>query len=321
MPVSARAHYCSGFRPADRVVITVNLGPFVAGAEIDAFERIGCTTVPLPPGNTERVIMAFRHGANGLLGTPSYIRYLEAWCLEKGIETKSLGLEKITLSGEPGAGIPAVREKIEAAFGALVTETAGLSEMATSIWGECTYRCGMHFCAQEFVIPELIDPESGEPLEWEDGVTGELVYTAVDRECVPLVRFRSRDHVQVWVSKCDCGRTSPRIRIIGRTDDMLIIKGVNVFPSAIKEVVAEFKPRTTGRIEIQLPEPGPSVSLPLPIKVEYASESGDLDELKSEIETALRNKLIFRADVELVPEGVLSESQYKEKLVNKLYEG
>jgi phenylacetate-CoA ligase len=178
----------------------------------------------------------------------------------------------------------------------------------------------MHFCAQEFVIVELIDPETGEPLQWEDGVTGELVYTAIDRECVPLVRFRSRDHVQAWVSKCDCGRTSPRIRIIGRTDDMLIVKGVNVFPSAIKAVIAEFKPRTTGAIEILLTQPGPAVSSPLSIRAEYTSKAVDLDDLKSEIEKTIRNKLVFRADIELVPEGVLPKTEYKAKLIKKLYE-
>ena len=320
MAISERSYYCSGFRSGDRVVVTVNLGPFVAGSEIDAFERIGCTTIPLPPGNTERVIMAFRHGANGLLGTPSYVQYLDAWCHEKGIDTRSLGLRKITVSGEPGAGIPAVREKIQTAFNATVTETAGLSDMAVSIWGECPCQCGMHFCAQEYVMAELIDPETGKPLEWKDGATGELVYTAIDRECVPLVRFRSRDHVQVWVSKCDCGRTSPRIRIIGRTDDMLIIKGVNVFPSAIKAVIAEFKPKTTGAIEILLKQPGPAASTPLPIRAEYTSKAVNLKELKSEIETKLRNKLVFRADVELVPEGILPKSEYKSSLIKKLYE-
>jgi phenylacetate-CoA ligase len=169
-------------------------------------------------------------------------------------------------------------------------------------------------------MAELIDPETGKPLEWKDGVTGELVYTAIDRECVPLVRFRSRDHVQAWVSKCDCGRTSPRIRIIGRTDDMLIIKGVNVFPSAIKAVIAEFKPRTTGAIEILLTQPGPAAGSPLPIRAEYTSKAVNLKELKSEIETTLRNKLVFRADIELVPEGILPKSEYKANLIRKLYE-
>jgi phenylacetate-CoA ligase len=320
MHISSRSYYSSGFRPGDRVVLTVNIGPFVAGSEIDSFERIECTTIPLPPGNTERVITAFQHGANGLLGTPSYVQYLMTWCSEKGIDTRSLGLKKIALSGEPGAGIPAIRERIQAAFNAIVTETAGISDIAVSIWGECSYQCGMHFCAQEFVMTELIDPETGEKLEFKDGVTGELVYTAIDRECVPLLRFRSRDQVQAWVTKCDCGRTSPRIKIIGRTDDMLIIQGVNVFPSAIKAVITEFKPRTTGEIEIQLTQPGPVARSPLSIRTEYTSEAGNLNELKSEIETTLRNKLVFRAQIELVPEGVLPKYEYKAKLFRKLYE-
>jgi phenylacetate-CoA ligase len=101
---------------------------------------------------------------------------------------------------------------------------------------------------------------------------------------------------------------------------MLIVKGVNVFPSAIKEVIAEFKPRTTGAIEIQLTQPGPAVSSPLSIRAEYTSKAVNLEELKSEIEKTIRNKLVFRADIELVPEGVLPKTEYKAKLIKKLYE-
>ena len=320
MPISTRARYCGGFKGGDRVVFTANIGPFAAGAELDAFEKIGCTTLPLPPGNTDRVITAMRLGANALLSTPSYVQYLITWCNRNGIEPASLGLKKISVSGEPGGGIPAVREKIQTAFNGFVTETAGLADMAMSVWGECEQQAGMHFCAQEFIIVEIIDPHTGECVEPKDGTRGELVYTAIDRECVPLIRFRSRDHVEIWTSKCECGRTSPRIRIIGRTDDMMIIQGVNVFPSAIKAVIGDFKPLTTGELEIQLAEPGPAAKAPLPIKVEFSAQAADLDQLKARIETALRDKLVFRSEVQLVPEGTLPRYEYKGKLIRKLYE-
>jgi phenylacetate-CoA ligase len=320
MQIAPRSYYCSGFRPGHQVVLTVNIGPFIAGSELDSIERIGCTTVPLGSGNTERVISSFQLGANALLATPSYVQYIIKWCDDRGIDKHGLGLKKIAVSGEPGAGIPAVRNKMQAAFDAEVTETAGLSDISVSCWGECQYQCGMHFCAQEFVILELINPETGENLELKDGARGELVYTAIDRECVPLLRFRSRDHVELYASQCDCGRTSPRIRIIGRTDDMLIVQGVNVFPTAIKAVVTQFKPRTSGEIEVQLKEPGPSAKAPLPIKVEHTSQPGDLNKLKGQVEQALREKLVFRAEVELVPEGTLPRYEYKGKLVRKLYE-
>ncbi len=320
LEISSRSRYCGGYGPGDRVVLTVNIGPFAAGSEIVAFEKIGCATIPLPPGNTDRVITAVQLGANCLLATPSYVQYLITWCSRNGIDSKSLGLSKITVSGEPGGSIPAIREKMQSAFNAVVTETAGLADIAMSIWGECTHQCGMHFCAQEHVFVELIDPTTGQNIELREGVTGELVYTALDRECTPVVRFRSRDHVQMWTSKCECGRTSPRIRIIGRTDDMLIIQGVNVFPSAIKSVVGDFKPRTTGELEILLAEPGPAAKAPLPLKVEYSSHTVDLDRLKADLESGLREKLVFRAQVELVPEGTLPRYEYKGKLIRKLYE-
>ncbi len=320
LEIASRSRYCGGYGPGDRVVLTVNIGPFAAGSELIAFEKIGCTTIPLPPGNTDRVITAIQLGANGLLATPSYVQYLITWCSRNGIDPKSLGLRKITVSGEPGGSIPAIRDKMQSAFNSFVTETAGLADVAMSIWGECVHQCGMHFCAQEFVFVELIDPTTGQNVELRDGVTGELVYTAIDRECTPVIRFRSRDHVEMWTSKCECGRTSPRIRIIGRTDDMLIIQGANVFPSAIKAVVGDFKPRTTGELEILLAEPGPAAKAPLPIRIEYSPQMGDLENLKSQLESALREKLVFRAQVQLVPEGTLPRYEYKGKLIRKLYE-
>ncbi len=322
LEISPRSYYTAGVRPDDTVVFTINIGPFVAGAAFNSFERIGATTIPLGSGNTERLIGSFQKlGATVLLGTPSYAEYLITWCQKHGIDTQSLGIKKINVAGEPGGSIPAVRNKIESAFNAVLTEAMGIADMSISIWGECPdAKEGMHFSGMEFMIPQIIDPDTGKTLEWKDGATGELVYTAIDRECCPLLRFRSRDHVVVWSSPCICGRTSPRLRCTGRTDDMLIVLAVNVFPSAIKDVVNSFRPRTSGEIQIQLEAPPPKVEPPLKIKVEQGAEPGDLGQLKKELETVLRAKLVFRADVELVPEASLPRFEYKAKLIRKLYE-
>ena len=114
------------------------------------------------------------------------------------------------------------------------------------MWGECEVEDGMHFNARRHAMLELIDPESGQAVPWREGATGEIVYTALDREATPVVRYRSRDHAEVVAMGCACGRTGPRIRCIGRTDDMLIYKGMNVFPTAIRDLVVE---RFAGRIE------------------------------------------------------------------------
>jgi phenylacetate-CoA ligase len=178
----------------------------------------------------------------------------------------------------------------------------------------------MHFNAQEFIICELIDPETGKVIEMKDGVEEELVYTLIDRECCPVLRFRTHDRLIVWTSPCECGRTSFRCRCIGRTDDMLIVLGVNVFPSAIKDVITSFAPRTTGQILILLDKPGPKVDPPVKIQVEYGPGVTDLEQLKKKLEHELREKLLFRADVKLVPPDSLPRYEMKSKLVKKLYE-
>src|SRR5205814_1294742 len=120
---------------------------------------------------------------------------------------------------------------------------------------------------------ELIDPETAEPAELHDGAKGELVYTHLKREAAPLLRFRSRDQVQVWSSKCSCGREALRVKCIGRTDDMLIVRGVNVFPSAVREVVARFQPRVTGAILIRPQRLGVKQEPPLPVLVEAQGDA------------------------------------------------
>ena len=147
------------------------------------------------------------------------------------------------VAGEPGGGEPAFRAQLEAGWGARVTEAMGIGDIGISLWGECEEQDGMHFCARGFVHPELIDPGTGAALPLEHGATGELVLTHLRHRGAPLLRFRTRDHVEVRMTPCACGRTGPRVRCIGRTDDMLIVRGVNVFPSAVREVVHGFRAR------------------------------------------------------------------------------
>src|SRR5699024_5902910 len=116
------------------------------------------------------------------------------------------------------------------------SETMGLGDVVPGMWGECQCEGGMHFTAARGVFVELIDSETGRAVEWRKGATGELVYTTFDRQAMPVIRYRSRDHVQVLAEVCECGRTAPRIRCIGRTDDMLLYKGMNVFPNAIRDI-------------------------------------------------------------------------------------
>jgi len=321
--ITARSFFTEGIRKSDIVIHAAGLTFFVGGLPCkDAIEYIGASFVPIGTGASDRVVMtAKRLGANVLHCTPSYALYLAEYVRKKyNMDPSELGFRKLVLGAEPGGGIPSVRKKIEEEYRCRVTEGLGNSDAAPIVFGECPYQQGMHFCAQEYIFCELIDPDTGEVIEMRDGAEGELVYTLIDRECCPLIRFRTRDRVIVWTSPCECGRTSFRVRCIGRTDDMLIVLGVNVFPSAVKDVIMSFRPRTTGEMVILLDKPGPKVDPPVRIQVEYAQGVEDLQGLKKEIEQALREKLVFRSDVELVPEGTLPRYEMKAKLIRKLYE-
>lgn len=317
---SCRAFWTGGFR-SDSIVPLVVAPFFIAASYADAIEHIG-TLVPIGVGATDRLIAAFQHiGANAFLATSSFPLHFAASLRKRGIEPQSLGIRVILAGGEPGAAIPSVRQQVEETFGCLFLEMMGNGDMCGEMWSECRYKHGMHFVAQGIVHPEIINPDTGEVLEIKEGTKGELVYTSINRECIPLVRFRTRDHVEVTQTECECGRTGFGIRVFGRTDDMIIVQGVNVYPAAVRDTVASFSPRTTGIIEIQMHKAPPEGwEPPIHVKVEHGKDAGNLDALKKELETIIRDKLIFRANIELVPPESLPRYEYKAKLVRKIYE-
>jgi phenylacetate-CoA ligase len=319
--LTARSFYTQGCRKTDVVLHAIGLTLFVAGlASKDAIESIGAVFVPLGTGASEKALAVIpRLSANAMHCTPSYASYFAKYAREAGVEPHTLGLKKLFCGAEPGAGIPSVRQKLEEDFGAHVTEGLGNADMAPIIFSECPEQAGMHHNGPDFVLAEIVDPESGESLPIETGVTGELVYTSLQRECVPLLRFRTRDRIEVLGTSCGCGRTGFRLRCIGRTDDMLIVLGVNVFPSAVREVVAAFHPSTTGEIQILLEQPGPRVEPPLKVVAESAVDRAAWGELKGQIERKIRDVLSIAASVELVPAGTLPRYEMKGQLVKHLY--
>ena len=303
--IGRRTYSCNGLKAGERVVTTYGAGPFVAGASLAAFEAIGAVHIPVGVGNTEKLLAAVaRLQPEALACTPSYALYLS----EK--LPKKHSLQRVIVGGEPGGGEQSFREKLEAAFDAKVYEIMGIGDIAASLWGECPAQAGMHFSAESLIHVELIDPDSGKSIAMEDGATGELVYTHLEREAAPLLRFRSRDHVRLWSSKCACGSRALRVRCLGRTDDMLIVRGVNVFPSAVREVVARFRPRVTGALLIKPPTKGVRQEPPLPIVVEGEAALADA------IAAAIRDALTFTPGVRMVPPQSLPRSDYKSKLVD-----
>ena len=310
---SARSYAASGIARGDRVITTYNAGPFVAGAALDAFAQIGVNHVPVGTGSSERLLLAIDLlRPDAVVLTPSYAEYL----LELG-DLRDSSVRRILVAGEPGGGEPAFRAKLEVGWGARVTEAMGIGDIGPSLWGECEEQAGMHLGAFGFVHPELIDPETGEARELGDGATGELVLTHLRHRAAPLLRFRTRDHVEVRTSPCPCGRTTPRVRCLGRTDDMLIVRGVNVFPSAVREVVSAFGPAFSGRVLVRPGTAGVKQEPPLPVAIELAEGERADPALATAIRGRLRDVLVVQTEVELVPWGSLQRSDYKSRLVDR----
>jgi phenylacetate-CoA ligase len=315
---SARSYAASGVAAGQRIVSTYNAGPFVAGAALASFERIGLGHVPVGTGNTERLLRAIELlGPEAVVLTPSYAAYLVESAAERGLDLAGSSVERVLVAGEPGGGEPAFRAQLEAGWGAQVTEAMGIGDIGVSLWGECEQQDGMHLGARGFVHPEVIDPETGEAVALEDGASGELVLTHLRHRAAPLLRFRTRDHVQVRLGECACGRTGPRIRCVGRTDELLIVRGVNVFPSAVREVVGAFAPVVSGHVLVKPRAEGVVQEPPLPVTVELARGAEGGEELAESIRGRLREVLVVQAAVELVPWGSLQRSEYKSKLVER----
>lgn len=315
----SRVFWCVGVRPDDTFIHGAGLSFFVGGLPVkDAIENIGATFVPIGTGASERLVLASDAlGGTVLFCTPSYAQYLAEFVRDRfGREPASLGFRRIILGAEPGGGVPAIRERIMADYDCLALEAYGNSDVVAAFAANCHHARGNHIVSPDFAFLELIDPDTAEPVPWEDGARGELVSTNLGRECCPLVRFRTRDHVTVSTGPCDCGRTGPRIVCVGRTDDMLIVAGVNVWPSAINDVVGTFRPRTTGAMRILLDAEGPAVPPPLTLRVEVSGPVDD-DDLVSDLTTAVRDRLQVPAAVELVGDNTLARFEMKASYIER----
>jgi phenylacetate-CoA ligase len=312
---SARSYAASGIRAGERIVSTYNAGPFAAGAALAAFDRIGLTHIPVGTGNTDRLLQSVaRLEPHAIVLTPSYAAYL----VEREPRLAESSVRRVLVAGEPGGGEPAFRARLETGWGAKVTEAMGIGDVGVSLWGECEEQNGMHLGARGFVHAELIDPSTAGPIPLEEGATGELVLTHLRHQAAPLLRFRTRDHVQIRrLGLCPCGRTGPTLRCIGRTDDMLIVRGVNVFPSAVREVVGAFAPDVSGHVLVTPQAPGVKQEPPLPVAVELADGRAADAALADAIRERIRDVLVLQTRVELVPWGTLHRSEYKSHLVQR----
>jgi phenylacetate-CoA ligase len=227
----------AGLGPGDRVFFPFSFGLFVGfWAGFEGVRALGALAIPGGGQDTAQRLAAMESlGATAICCTPSYALHLAEVARERGIALERLGVRTTVHAGEPGAGIPAVRARSEAAWGARAYDHAGMTEMGAYGF-ECAAQAGLHVNEAEFIV-EIIDPATGQPAE-----EGELVLTNLGRVGSPLLRYRTGDRVRVARTPCACGRTFLRLDggILGRVDDMLIVRGVNVFPSALEGIVRRF---------------------------------------------------------------------------------
>lgn len=312
--VGARQAWAMGIRPEDMILYCTSYSMFVGGVTDHlSAEATGAAVIPvgIGKGTTDRLIELATFLEPNSLGTiPSYVLYLTEELENRGIDPAETSIEKIGVGGEPGGSIPETRQYMEDKWDAEVRDGFyGMADVLASFAGECRERNGLHFCGQNALIPEVIDPETEERLPLEDGTKGELVLTTLQREATPVIRYRTKDMVELTMSPCECGRTSFQINLQGRADNMLIVKGVNVFPTAVEDVIRDFMPRTTGEFLIEAESHTPDL---LNIKVEKGENPEGLEE---EIAEAINDKLRVEAKIELVDEGEIPSSPLKAERV------
>ncbi len=321
--VGAQALWAMGCRPGDIVFECMNYNLYSGGlSDHMTFEALGAATIPFGVGHSERLIrmMAGLKDDVAIWSTPSYTIRLAEVAQELGLEPRTVGLRRGYFSGEAGLQVPGYRERIEDTWGMVARDQYGTGELGLHS-GECDERSGVHFGATGIAIAELIDPDSGDPLPFTDGQQGEVVYTSIRREASPLMRMRSHDLMQVFTEPCACGRTSFRFRILGRSDDMFIVKGVNVFPLAIQTSLLTLAPDVTGEFRVVLDRP-PPIDYPVPLDVEVARDVAPerRAELTRDIVKRLRNDLNFTPAVTLLDAGSIA-TDGKTRRVIRTYRG
>jgi phenylacetate-CoA ligase len=318
----ARAAWAAGLRPGDVLFECMNYAMYAGGVNDHmTFETVGACVAPVGVGQSRRLlsVLAGMDVPAALYSTPSYALHLAQVARDEGVEPRDLGLRKGLFSGDAGLENPSIRGAIEQTFGMITRNIYGTSETAP-LGAECDEADGLHFTGHGLYAAELVETETGEPIPLEDGAAGELVLTSLDREAHPLVRMRTRDHVRVTVAPCPCGRTGFRFRVLGRADDMFIVRGINVYPQAVGTVLAEFRPEVSGEYEVVLETPPPLVEPPL-VRVELAAtlSQADRERLRERIVGRVREVLVFTPNVVLLEPESMSRTEGKARRLIRAY--
>ena len=305
-----------------RTIQAFGLSMFGAGVPlVESLIRLGIAVIPVgAEGGTDRILkFAEKFAGNCIWCTPSLAEYMIDVAPER---IKKIGFNYVFCGAEPGAGIPEVRKKIEEGFDAPLIDGMGLIGGLTLFSCDQEEYAGMHHLTDDMFIFELVDPETKEMIPFEDGASGEMVMTPLQGVTIPPGRFSSGDVIQVFTSPCKCGAPGWRLKMKGRTDDMLKVKGVIVYPAAIDGLINGFVPRVTGEFRILLDEPPPRVEPPLKLKVEYGDDvkESELEALAKEIEAEMHQKLKVRPKITWIPPRTLERAAMKTKFIEKTYE-
>ena len=312
----ARLVTAAGATNEDIVQIAFGYGLFTGALGLHyGLERIGATVVPTSTGNTEKQLKLMRDfGTTALVSTPSYALYIAEVAADIGIDCRDLKV-RLGLFGSEGCSIE-MRTKVEEAWNLFATDNYGMSElMGPGVSGECRLRCGMHF-AEDHFLPEIIDPKTGDVKP--RGEEGELVVTTLTKEGIPLLRYRTKDITRIHYEKCECGRTHARMdKPLGRSDDMLKIKGVNVFPTQIESVLVSI-PEVGPQYQIVLDQKNYMDTFEINIEVsdpKLLESFSELENLQQKVRHKLQTVLGLDAKINLVEPRSLERFVGKAKRV------
>lgn len=317
----ARFLYAAGCGPESTLQVSYGYGLFTGGLGAhNGGERAGCTVLPMSTGNTKRQVRLMKDfDVDCLCCTPSYALNIAEVAEEEGYNPREFPIHAGILGAEPCS--EATRAEIEQKLGIQVFDIYGLSEvMGPGVACECEKQHGLHVCEDQFII-EIVDPKTLQPVP--DGEWGEVVFTTLCKDCSPLVRYRTRDISRILVGECECGRTFRRMdRIAGRTDDMMILRGVNVFPSQIEEEIVSF-PEIAAQYQLILTTKGTLDHAELRVETvpEFPfDEVRRLLKLKKDLQKALKENLQIAVDVKIVEPKTIERSEGKAKRIIDLRE-
>ncbi len=317
--VMVRTFQCVGIGPEDVVQNAYGYGLFTGGLGAHyGLERLGCKVIPMSGGNTEKQLLVMQDfGVTAICSTPSYFLHLAEVAEHNGTPIRKTKLRRGAFGAEPWSN--AMRQRIEAISGVSAFDIYGLSEViGPGVSSECSAKDGLHIFEDHF-YPEIIDPDSGEVLP--EGSEGELVFTMITKQALPLIRYRTRDIASLRYGKCTCGRTLVRMdRVSHRSDDMLIVRGVNLFPSQIESLLLEVE-GTTPYYLIVLTRSGALDNLEVKVEVTpavFSDEIRGLERLRETLHERIKSLYGLSAKVTLVEPGSIERSAGKAKRVMDL---